>query len=178
MRIRHSLLLLALFAGTALAQDVKLPSLTHLEESDTFRAARLTPSEKEQVFEEVAGIGFDTPDSWESELRVRRIILGGIEEGLVLQGTTLLCGGTGNCETFVLRRVNSKWIAMFDGQAPVASGFGFAQESSNGLKNFVIAANQSAESEKYAVYKFDGKLYRASQCYEKSKAQTKTVSCR
>ena len=178
MRIRHSLLLLALFAGTALAQDIKLPAMIHLQESDTFRVARLTPSEQQQVFEEIAGISFDTPDSWESELRVRRVILGGVEEGLVLQGATLLCGGTGNCETFVLRRVNSKWIAMFDEQAPLASGFGFGPESSNGLKNFVIAANQSAESEKYTIYKFDGKLYRASQCYEKGKAQIKTVSCK
>jgi hypothetical protein len=178
MRIRPMLLLFSLFAGAALAQDIKLPAMTHLQESDTFRAARLTPSEKEQVFEEVAGISFDTPDSWESELRVRRVILGGREEGLVLQGTTLLCGGTGNCETFVLRRVNSKWIAMLDERAPVASGFGFGPESSNGFKNFVIAANQSAESEKYAVYKYDGKLYRTSQCYEKSNAQIKTVSCK
>ena len=46
MRIFQSLLLLALFAGTALAQDVKLPAMTHLQDSDTFRVARLTPSEK------------------------------------------------------------------------------------------------------------------------------------
>jgi hypothetical protein len=178
MRIFQSLLLLVLIAGTVLAQDIKLPSMTHLDENDTLRGARLTPSEQQQVFEEVAGISFDTPDSWEAELRVRRVILGGVEEGLVLQGSSLLCGGAGNCEAFVLRRVNSKWIAMFDEQAPIASGFGFGPESSNGLKNFVIAANLSAEMEKYAVYKFDGKLYRASQCFEKNKAQLKAVSCK
>jgi hypothetical protein len=178
MRILQSLLLLALFAGTVFAQEAKFPSMSHLDENDTFRGARLTPSEKEQVFEEVAGISFDTPDSWESELRVRRVILGGVEEGLVVQGTALLCGGTGNCETFVLRHVNSRWVAMFDEQAPIASGFGFGPESSNGIKNFVIAANQSAEMEKYTVYKFDGKLYRAGQCYEKSNAQIKTVPCK
>ena len=177
MRIRQLLLLVALFAGTVLAQDIKLPAMTHLEEGDLFRVARVTPSEEEQVFDEIAGISFDTPDSWESRC-VRRVNMGGIEEGLVLQGTTLLCGGTGNCETFVLRRVNSKWIAMFDEQAPIASGFGFGPESSNGIKNFVIAANESAESEKYTIYKFDGKLYRTSQCYEKSKAQSKSVSCK
>ena len=168
----------ALFAGTVFAQEIKLPAMTRLDENDTLRGARLTPSEQQQVFEEVAGLAFDTPESWETELRVRRVVLGGVEEGLVLQGTTLLCGGTGNCETFLLRRVNSKWIAMFDEQAPIASGFGFASESSNGLKNFVIAANQSAETEKYAIYKFDGKLYRASQCFEKNKAQIKAVPCR
>ena len=171
-------LLVTLLAATVLAQDVKLPGMTQLQEGDTFRSARLTPSEKEQVFAEIAGISFDTPDSWESELRVRRVILGGVEEGLVVQGTTLLCGGTGNCETFVLRHVNSKWIAMFDEQAPIAAGFGFAQESSNGVKNFVIAANQSAEMEKYMSYKFDGKFYRANSCYEKSKAQLKPVACK
>lgn len=178
MRSFQALLLVAVVAGMALTQEIKLPPLTQLDENDTFRAARLTPSEQEQVFQEVAGISFDTPDSWESELRVRRVNMGGIEEGLVVQGSTLLCGGTGNCATFLLRRVNSKWIAMFDEQAPIASGFGFGPESNNGLKNFVISANQSADLEKYTVYKFDGKLYRASQCYEKNKAQLKAVSCK
>src|SRR5689334_12765514 len=74
-------LLVTLLAATVLAQDVKLPGMTQLQEGDTFRSARLTPSEKEQVFAEIAGISFDTPDSWESELRVRRVILGGVEEG-------------------------------------------------------------------------------------------------
>ena len=178
MLVWCSMLLLELFTGMLLAQNVKLPPMAQLQESDTFRGARLTPSEQKQVFGEIEGISSDTPQSWESELRVRRVQLGGVQEGLVLQGSELLCGKTGNCQTFVLRRENSKWIAMFQEEAPIASGFGLAQESSNGIKNFVVAANTSAESERYVMYKFDGKFYRASSCYEKSKQEMKTVSCK
>jgi hypothetical protein len=178
MRPLYLLLVLGVASGTALAQEATFPPLIRLQESDTFRVARLTPSEQQQVFEEVAEISFDTPDSWESELLVRRVKLGGLEEGLVLQGTRLLCGATGNCETFVLRRMNSKWIALFEKEAPIASGFGFAQESRNGIKNFVVAANLSAESERYTVYAFDGKFYKASQCYVKDGTKTKSEPCK
>jgi len=168
---------LQLLARTAVAEEVKLPALTQLNESDTFRAAKLRPLEQKQIFEEIEGISFDFPDSWESELRVRRISLGAVE-GLILQGTQLLCGGTGNCETVVLRRANSRWIAMFQKEAPIGDGFAFLRESSNGIRNFVIAANDSAESDKYVIYSFDGKFYRQSLCYEKLKGKTEKVSCK
>ena len=176
--IRCARLLPALFIGMALAQNVKFPPMEPLKDSDTFRVARVTPSEQMQIFEEIAEISFDTPTSWESELRVRRVPLGGLQEGFVLQGSQLLCGATGNCQTFVLRRENSKWIAMFEKEAPMASGFGFAQESSKGIKDFVVASNTSAESETYVIYKSDGKFYRVDVCYEKTKTQIKTVSCK
>ena len=178
MRLCTAILILGIFAVIAAAQEVKRPAMTQLDDHDTFRVARLTPSEQKQVFEEIEPISYDTPDSWESELRVRRLPIGGSEEALVLQGSSLLCGATGNCATFVLRHVNSKWIAMFDQQVPIASGFGFASESSKGIKDLVIVANLSADLETIAVYKFDGKVYRPSACYEKTKAQTKTVACK
>jgi len=171
-------LLPGLYIGIALAQNVKFPPMEQLTDRDTFRVARVTPSEQMQIFEEIETISFDTPTSWESELRVRRVTLGSLQEGLVLQGSQLLCGATGNCQTFVLRRENSKWIAMFEKEAPIASGFGFAQESSKGIKDFVVVSNTSADSETYVIYKSDGKIYRADMCYEKTKTQVKTVSCK
>lgn len=104
--------ILGLLVGSALAQDPRLPALTHLKESGTFAAARLTPSERKQILEEVERVSFDVPDSWEEDLRVRRVSLGTVE-GLVVQGTQRLCRGTGNCETVVLRPTGGTWAALF-----------------------------------------------------------------
>ncbi len=54
---------------------------------------------------------------------------------------------------------------MFEGEAPIASGFGFEQEMNQGIRNFVIVSHISAASAGYVEYKFDGSFYRASQCY-------------
>jgi hypothetical protein len=168
--------LVELLAGTARAQGVKLPPVYQLKEGETLRAAKLAPSEQEQIFEEIAGISFDLPESWDSELRARRVSLGAAE-GLVLQGTHRLCGGTGNCQTIVLRLANTKWIAMFQKQAPIGEGFAFLPESSHGIDNFVVATNDSAESSQYVIYRFDGRFYLPSLCYEKSRLTIKKVAC-
>jgi len=43
---------------------------------------------------------------------------------------------------------------------------GFEQEGSGGIKNFLVSANSSAAKESRILFKFDGKVYRQSQCYE------------
>lgn len=174
----YPILLIALFSGVAFAQNVKFPAMNHLTDGDSFRVARLTPSEQEQVYKEIETITSDTPPSWDAELRVLRVSLGGLEEGLVLQGTQVLCGKTGNCQTFILRRQADKWISMLQEEAPIASGFGIGPDSSKGIKDFVVASNTSAESENYVVYKWDGKHYQASRCYAVSKSETKSVPCK
>jgi len=45
---------------------------------------------------------YDTPDSWRAEVRVKRIDLAGTP-GLVVQGSKLLCGATGNCQIWIYR---------------------------------------------------------------------------
>jgi hypothetical protein len=167
---------LGFVARVAVAQDVQLPVLTRLQESDRLLAAQLTPKERQQIFEEVEAISFDVPDVWESELRLRRMALGSVE-GLIIQGTNLLCGGTGNCETVVLRRSRDRWIAMFQREAPIGHGFAFLSHSSHGIKDFVVAANLSAESDRYIFYRFDGQYYRTNQCYEKNQSRVRKVSC-
>ena len=171
-----------LLLGHAAAQVVAFPKMDHLKDTETFHSTRLSPAEVKQISEEVERTAFDTPDSWESELRVRRISLGE-SSGLVLQGTKLLCGATGNCQTWVLRRAGNQWRWLFESQAPIASMFGFATEASNGIKNFVVVANSSASDSKYVVYKFDGKFYRESACYSRhaeaeEKSRIEKVSCK
>jgi len=85
---------------------------------DTFETAKLTQKEVSQLVPTLEKLAYDIPTSWNTELRAKRIDLGSIP-GLVLEGTDLLCGGTGNCQIFVFRRVNNRWISLFQGQAPM-----------------------------------------------------------
>jgi hypothetical protein len=165
-----------LFTVAVGAQDLALSALTALRESDTFLAARLSSPETKQILETVAAMSFDSPDSWEAELRARRVSLGRVE-GLVLQGTRVLCGGTGNCEIAVLRRVGDRWMALFADQAPIGDGFALLSHHSDGIRDLLIAANESAEAERYVVYRFDGRYYQPSQCYEKRQARLGMVPC-
>jgi hypothetical protein len=139
--------------------------LKDLSANETFVAAKLTEAEQKEIVDQVENTSFDVPDSWETELRVRRVSLGE-SDGLIVRGTQLLCGGTGNCQTWVFRRSPGKWLNMFEQQAPIVSGFGFEQEGSWGIKNFLVSANSSAAKESRILFKFDGKVYRQSQCYE------------
>jgi hypothetical protein len=144
-----------LCASSALAQAQALGP------KDTFAGAHLSAKEIHEITDGVEQSAYDIPDSWESELHVRRVDLGNIP-GIVVQGTKLLCGGTGNCQTWVFRKAEGKWVSMFGGdQAPIADGFQLGPTSTGGVKDFTITANSSAEASHRVTYKFDGKLYRA-----------------
>ena len=127
---------------------------------DTFAAAKLTQKEVNQIIPALEQLAYDTPDSWSTELRAKRIDLGS-SPGLVLEGTNLLCGGTGNCQIFVFRRVNDRWISLFEGQAPICEAFTIGPGTTNGIKNLMVAANQSAETVQRVSYQFDGQFYRS-----------------
>ena len=157
--------------GTASAQTSNTPpkiSMSlNLGDQETLPAAKLTTAEEKQIIDQVEKTSFDVSDDWESELRIRRISLGETE-GVVIRGMRLLCGGTGNCETWVFRRDQGNWVNLFEQEAPIVSGFGFDQETTNGVKNFLVSANTSATKESRILFKFDGKFYRQSECYQAS----------
>ena len=152
-------------AGPARNLTQRIDWQKDLSANETFAAAKLTASERKQIVDQVENTGFDVPDSWERELRVRRVSLGE-SDGLIVRGTQLLCGGTGNCQTWVFRRSPGGWLNMFEREAPIVSGFGFEQEGSGGIRNFVVSAHGSAAEESRTLFKFDGKVYRQSQCYK------------
>lgn len=127
---------------------------------DTFAAAKLTQKEVSQIIPALEQLAYDIPDSWNTELRAKRIDLGS-SPGIVLEGTNLLCGGTGNCQIFVFRRVSDRWISLFQGQAPICETFTIGPDTTNGIKNLRVAANQSAEKAQRVTYQFDGQFYRS-----------------
>lgn len=131
-----------------------------LGSNDSFTDAKLTAKETRQVLDGVEQSAYDTPGSWQKELRLRRIDLGG-SPGIVVQGSNMLCGGTGNCQTWVFRKSNGGWISMIGGdQAPIVSSFEFSTTMTHGFRDFNVVTNLSATSSKRTTFKFDGKVYR------------------
>jgi hypothetical protein len=151
----------AIVLGLAIATvSLAFAQTGHLRADETIAKLNLPQSELTQVTSGVEAAAFDSPDSWEKELRARKISLGAVP-GLVLQGTDLLCGATGNCQIFVFRRVGDKWLALFEGEeAPVIEGFSFGPDEKLGIKDLHIAANISADRSSHNTYRFDGKFYR------------------
>jgi hypothetical protein len=145
----RTLLTALLFGATAFAQTV----------TGTFATAKLSGREVREIIAGVEQSAYDTPTSWEAELRVRRVDLGG-SSGLVIRGTSLLCGATGNCQMWVFRKTNDKWVPLFQ-DAPIAGRFDFGATVTNGVKDLTITANLSADTIKRTIYKFDGRVYKA-----------------
>jgi hypothetical protein len=91
-----------LFTAVLFVAKPALPQMQSLGAKDTFNSVGLSAKEAQEIVEEVERSAYDTPDDWKKELRVRRVDLGN-SPGLVVQGSELLCGGTGNCQTWVFR---------------------------------------------------------------------------
>jgi len=147
--------LLAVLAAALAAAQSELPQARFLPVGDTFRDAGIPPAQIRQITALVEKTSFDAPDSWEQELRIRRVALGQADV-LVVRGTDLLCGATGNCQAWVLLRSRQQWRNLIVGVGPLASGLGFEGQVSNGFKNLVLVTNAGGQKHRYTRYRFDG----------------------
>jgi hypothetical protein len=154
----------AIFAGAASAQP-EVPDAHFVIVQTSIRVAGLTSAEIRQIKAEVEKTSFDTPDSWEDELRARRVS-SGASEMLVVRGTRLLCGGTGNCQVWVFVRLKNQWKPTIGQQAPIASGLAFEDETNHGVNNLLLVANLGGDKDRYTRYRFDGKFYRPEECLD------------
>jgi len=127
----------------------------------TFAVAGLSAEEVREILRDIERSAYDTPESWSVELRTKRVDLG-VSLGIVVQGTDLLCGGTGNCQLFVFQKAHGHWVSMFEGgQAPIVAAFRFGPGVSHGIKDLTVTTNMGADSAKPGMYEFDGRYYRA-----------------
>jgi len=127
---------------------------------DTFASAGLSTKETQEIVEAVEKTAYDTPESWTAELRAKRVSLGSAP-GLAVQVSKLLCGATGNCQTWIFRKIDSTWVPLFEGdQAPIAKSFQLGPHVTKGIRDCTIIANSSANTRSRVTYKFDGKSYR------------------
>lgn len=126
-----------------------------------FAGVGLRAEEAREILADIAQSAYDTPASWSAELRVKRVDLGA-SPGIVVQGTNLLCGGTGNCQLFVFQQTHGHWVSMFEnGHAPIVDAFQFGPRISHGIKDLTVTTNMSANTVQYVRYEFDGRFYRA-----------------
>jgi hypothetical protein len=136
------------------------PQIQHVGPNETFATARLSENEVRQVVSVVEASAYDTPESWLSELRVKRIDLAGTQ-GLAVQGSKLLCGATGNCQIWIFRKSGDHWKSLFgNDQTPVVEGFRLGPATRRGVPDLTVWSNTGAEAGRKAVYKFDGEKYR------------------
>ena len=153
-RVLASLSLVPLITLSIAAQ------MQSLRATDTFAAANLSRPDVQQILKQVEQSAYDVPEDWKSELRVKRVDLGS-SPGVILQGSKLLCGATGNCQVWVFRKLGSKWLSLLPGdEAPIAEGFQLGPAKSRGIKDFTIVTNSSAEAATTITYCFDGRFYR------------------
>jgi hypothetical protein len=117
-------------------------TMQRVTDGEVFQSAKLPSAEIDGILGQIEKTSFDYPNSWQAELRVRQTSLGDAD-GLVVETTKLLCGGTGNCQTWVFRRSNERW-SMFQHQAPITSAFGFSDERSRAIRILATFAHVSA----------------------------------
>jgi hypothetical protein len=136
-----------------------LGQMESLGPKESLAAATLPAREIREIVAGVQKSAYDIPKSWSAELRLRQIDLGN-GPGIVVQGTSLLCGGTGNCQIWVFRKANTNWVPLFaNDHAAIAEGFNFGPTITHHIKDLTIVTNLSAEDSKQVTYKFDGRLY-------------------
>lgn len=153
------------------------PAMDHLRPAETVSAAGLTPADKREIFSQLDGTSFDTPDSWDKEALVRRVRLGD-SDGLVIQGAKLLCGSTGNCATWVLRRQKDGWHNLFSSDAPLASTFAFDDVTTNGVPNLVLETHLSADVTRRTTFTFNGGVYQPRDCIDVTRAGRAMIPCK
>lgn len=132
----------------------------HLGPADTIDSAHLSETEIKEIVAAAEASAYDTPPSWQSELRLKRVDLAGTP-GLAVQGSKLLCGATGNCQTWIFRKNGDHWKSLFgNDEAPIVEGLRLGSATTRGVPDLTVWSNTSAEASRKAVYKFDGEKYR------------------
>ena len=162
--IQAALIRVGVLAAAVFAFPPSADWLPALRDTETLSAARLTAAEERDILDQMERTSFDVPDSWTQEIRIRRVSLGAVE-GLVVRGSYLLCGGTGNCQTWIFRRVGGRWRDAFASTAPIAASVGIGRTSAP-TKDVFLTANTSADAQSWTRYRFDGRRYRAVESYD------------
>jgi hypothetical protein len=109
-----------------------------------------------------------SPTALKKELLARHVDMGeGANNGLVVQGTSELCGGTGNCVTWFFRKSGAKWqlLPLARRYPPDSAAFAFISPKHNGLLDLVLVRHMSADDAPVDVWQFNGAKYELVKSY-------------
>jgi hypothetical protein len=165
-----------LWAAATFALPADVVWIPPLRQDETLAAARLTAAEQRSIVEQLEATSFDVPDEWSREVRVRHIELGTVQ-GLLIRGTDRLCGGTGNCQTWIFTHAgSSRWLNGFESEAPIAASVGLDSAAAP-IKDLVLTTNRSADAKTWIRYRFDGHHYRETECFDVADGVERAVRC-
>lgn len=69
-------------------------------------------------------------------------------------------------QAWVFLRSQQGWRNLIQEAAPLASGLGFEERVTNGLKNLVLVTNAGGQKDRYTRYRFNGQFYGAGDCFD------------
>jgi len=132
--------------------------------ADTFVASGLRAAARKEIFQDIAITAYDTPESWDAELRVRHETVGPWHVAVV-RGTSLLCEATGNCQTWLFRLDGRHWVNVIAaGQAPVIDGLSLTRAGRGRPWRLATRTRKSAHESVFAEWRFDGRLFQRARC--------------
>jgi hypothetical protein len=104
-----------------------------------------------------------SPTGLREGLLARHVDLGdGVNNGLVLNGPTELCGASGNCGTWFFHGWHTKWQLVFDG---FSGAFAFITPKHHGLSGLVLVVHMNAAEAPTDIWQFNGTRYELVQSY-------------
>lgn len=133
-----------------------------------FNRFRIRPSEHDEaMFEDIPD---DQLRKLAADTRIEFVDLNGDRtREIIAQGNGLgPCGGTGNCIVMVLQNTRTGWKTLLDTHVQFGGGFEKIRvlaTSTNGYRDIVIAAHDSACDRTASVLTYDKKQYRERECY-------------
>ena len=114
-----------------------------------------------QIMRDIEATAYDTPKSWDKELRAETMRLGNAH-ALIVKGSDMLCGATANCQVWVFRKSDRGWRLLIDRkEALIADGLSFGPKKTRGIQDMHVTTNSSVSSQSSYTCKFDGAVYRA-----------------
>lgn len=148
----------------AAAAPIEFKAFPLPADADTFVQSGLRPAARKEILENVALTAYDRPESWEAELRVRHERVGPWHVAIV-RGTSMLCGATGNCQTWLFRLDGSHWHNVIAaGQAPIVDAISLTRAGRSRPWRLATRTRISAEESRFAGYRFDGRLFQRTRC--------------
>ena len=87
-------------------------------------------------------------------------------EFLAVRGINSEICGANNCVAWIYKKTQNKYRLLLD--AGAISGFEVQKSVTKGYRDVIARGHSSAWESVLALYKFDGKKYRLSQCYNRN----------
>jgi hypothetical protein len=82
-------------------------------------------------------------------------------------GSVLFCGSSGDCNMWIVSKINKEYGIIFEARAgEFSGGVEFLPEKTNKFKNIKVKQLHGWSADTIGIFKFDGKRYQIKKCLE------------